>query len=135
MIDFENCIYTEIATRLRTKYGSDFYVAGEYVKAPPKFPAVYIIERYNAVNIQTQDSGSRENHANVMYEIYVFSNLTQGKKTQCKEIFKEIDEVLASLGFTRRFKEPIPNLEDSTIYQMIGRYSATISTDGIIYRG
>lgn len=134
MIDFENFIYNDIATTLRGKY-SDIYIAGEYVKAPPKFPAVYVIEKYNVANIGTQDSGSRENHANVMYEVYVFSNLTQGKKTQCKEIFNAIDEVFATLGFTRRLKEPIPNLEDSTIYQMVGRFTATISTDGIIFRG
>jgi len=31
-------------------------------------------------------------------------------------------------------KEPIPNIEDATIYRMVGRYTAVVSTDKVIYR-
>ena len=35
---------------------------------------------------------------------------------------------------SQEFKEPIPNLEDATIYRMVGRYTAVVSTDKEIYR-
>jgi len=38
------------------------------------------------------------------------------------------------LGFTRTLKESIPNLENATIYRMIGRYTAVVSADERIYR-
>jgi hypothetical protein len=83
---------------------------------------------------RTQDSGSLENHAGLMYEINVFSNLTVGKKTQAKSIFKDIDAVMAGLGFTRTVKTAIPNLENATIYRMVGRYKAVVSKDKTIFR-
>ena len=61
-----------------------------------------------------------------MYEINVFSNLMVGKKSQAKSIFKDIDAVMAGLGFTRTVKTAIPNLENATIYRMVGRYKACL---------
>ena len=78
-------------------------------------------------------AGGVENHAGLMYEVNVYSNKT-GKKSECKSIFKMIDEEFASMGFTRILKEPIPNIEDATIYRMVGRYTAVVSTDKVIYR-
>lgn len=118
---------------MREKFPS-ITVYGEYVKSPASFPAVMIEEKANSVYQKTQDSGNIENHASVMYEVNVYSNKQAGKKSECKAIFKVIDDEFAAMGFTRILKEPIPNLEDATIYRMVGRYTGIISTDKTIYR-
>lgn len=133
MIDIENEVFTAIATALRAKY-NPIGVYGEWVLSPTTFPAVIVEELDNYALERTQDSGSLENHAGVMYEVNVFSNLTTGKKSQAKRIFKDIDAVMAGLGFTRTVKTAIPNLENATIYRMVGRYKAVVSKDKTIFR-
>lgn len=133
MIDIENEVYNTIAEALREKF-DPISVYGEYVKSPATFPAVMIEEKSNSALERTQDSGSLENHASLMYEVNVYSNKQTGKKSECKAIFSLIDTEFQKLGFTRTTKEPIPNLDDATIYRMVGRYTAVVSTNRKIYR-
>lgn len=133
MIDIENEVFNTIATALRTEY-EKISVYGEYVKSPAVFPAVMIEEKSNSALVRTQDSGSLENHASLMYEVNVYSNKQVGKKSECKTIFSLIDAEFQKLGFTRTIKEPVSNLEDATIYRMVGRYTAVVSTNRKIYR-
>lgn len=133
MIDIENELFDRIATRLRSGF-DPISVYGEFVKSPASFPVVMIEEKANSSYQRTQDSGNLENHALLMYEVNVYSNKKVGKKSECKAIFKVIDDEFASMGFTRILKEPIPNIEDATIYRMVGRYTAVVSTDKVIYR-
>ena len=133
MIDFENDIFNTVATVVREQYPG-IYMVGEYVKTPPKFPFVSLVEMDNQSYQRTEDSGSSENHASVMYEVNIYSNKTIGKKTECKTIAATIDEQMLALGFARTMLQPIPNLDDATIYRMVGRYSAIISKNKVIYR-
>lgn len=133
MIDIENQIFGKISTALRAEF-NPIFVSGELVKAPATFPAVYIEEKANSAYQRTQDSGSLENHVSLMYEINVYSNKQVGKKSECKAIFAVIDNEFQKIGFTRIMKEPVANLEDGTIYRMVGRYTAVVSVGGIIFR-
>lgn len=133
MIDIETQVFSRIASKLRED-DPGMFVSGEYVKAPAVFPTVTVEEKANSAYQRTQDSGSLENHVSLMYEVNVYSNKQVGKKTQCKDLFKIIDLEFQKMGFTRIMKEPVPNLEDGTIYRMIGRYTAVVSTGGIIFR-
>ena len=133
MIDIENELFTEIATAVRTEFPGA-YVVGEYVNAPSKFPAVYIVEQDNTVNRAGRDSGCIENFADVMYQVDIFSNKNKGKKAECKSIAAFIDGMFAKFGFTRSFLNPVPNIDDGTIYRMTGRWIATVSKDNIICR-
>lgn len=133
MIDVENEVFNSVATEVRANY-PDIYMVGEYVKTPPKFPCVSLVEMDNSSYQRTEDTGSSENHASVMYEINIYSNKTVGKKAECKAIASLIDEQMLALGFARTMLQPIPNLDDATIYRMVGRYSAVISKDKIFFR-
>jgi hypothetical protein len=133
MIDIENEVFNHVSATLREKY-TGIYVVGEYVKTPPKFPCVSLVEMDNQTYQRTEDSGSSENHVSVMYEVNVYSNKTIGKKSECKEIAAIIDEQMLALGFARTMLQPIPNLDDATIYRMVGRYSAIISKDKLLFR-
>ena len=132
MIDIEVEIFNQISTVLRTAY-NPISVYGEFVKSPASFPAVMIEERSNTVLERTQ-TNNIENHARLMYEVNVYSNKQAGKKSECKKIFETIDNEFAELGFTRTMKEPVPNLENATIFRMVGRYTAVVSTDKVIFR-
>jgi len=133
VIDFENEVFGRIANKLREEFDS-ISIYGEPVGSPATFPAVIVVERGNSAYQRTQDSGSLENHASLMYEVAVYSNKRIGKKSECKAIFAVIDEEFQKLGFTRTMKEPVPNLLDSAIYRIVGRYEAVVSATGIIYR-
>lgn len=133
MIDAENEIFSAIAKSVKAVYPS-VSMSSEYVRTPSKFPFVSLIEMSNTAYDRTQTSGSLENHASLMYEVNVYSNKTSGKKSECKEIAALIDNELATLGFSRTMLQPIPNMDDVTIYRMTGRYTAVISKDKKLYR-
>lgn len=133
MIDIENAIFDTVATVVRGKF-PDSYMVGEYVKTPPKFPCISLVEMDNQSYQRTEDSGSSENHVSVMYEVNIYSNKAMGKKAECKEIAALIDEQMMALGFARTMLQPIPNGDDATIYRMVGRYSAIVSKNKVIYR-
>lgn len=133
MIDIENEIFTALATKLRSEF-STIYVTGEYVPAPPTFPAVSIIEIENDVFRRSADSGNLENHNVITYEVNVYSNKTTGKKSECKKVIKIIDTEFLRLGFTRHMLNPVVNVNDASIYRMIGRWMAIVSQDKKVYR-
>lgn len=133
MIDIENQVFSRIAARLRETF-TGIYVTGEYVKTPSSFPAVSLIEMDNVPLRRTQTSDSVENHAELMYELNVYSNKAAGKKTECKKIASVVDKEMAEMGFTRTMLNPIPNMDDATIYRILGRYKAVVSTENVLYR-
>lgn len=133
MIDIESAVFTRVAMKVRESF-PNIFMTGEYVNSPPSFPAASLVEMDNSTRADTVDSGSNENHVNVMYEVNVYSNKTVGKKTECKKIIALIDEEMLAMGFSRSTLTPIPNEYDSTIYRMVGRYSATISANNEIFR-
>ncbi|MDO4384906.1 MAG: hypothetical protein Q4E18_02785 [Clostridia bacterium] len=133
MIDIEKEIFTEIAQAVRAIY-QDAYVTGEYVRTPPSFPCVSVEEKDNATLRRTQTSAVLENHAVLMYEVNVYSNKEKGKKSECRALINVVDTTFQRLGFTRQMLNPIPNLEDATIYRIIARYKAVVDQSNVIYR-
>ena len=125
MIDCENEVYTRIARVLRDKFPG-INIAGEYVYAPSSFPHVSITQSDNSV-VSEQMTGSAE-MAQVMFEINIYSNKADGRKTECKSIAKVIDDVMFKMNFKRMALTPIPNMEDATIYRIVARYR--VMTDG-----
>ena len=133
MIDIEGIVFNTVATALRSEF-SGIFVAGEAVAAPSSFPAVTLVEEDNSIYQRSMDSSHTENHAQVMYAVNVYSNLSSGKKTQCKAIVAAIDNEMLGMGFVRTSNTPaaVPNA-DSSICRMVARYRAV--TDGtLIYR-
>lgn len=133
MINIEEELFSNIASRVRAVYPK-VYIVGEYVKSPPSFPCVSLIEMDNSVYERTQTSDGDENHSQLMYELNVYSNKSTGKKAECKAIVSIVDEIMLGYGFTRTMLQPIPNMDDATIYRMLARYTAVVSKDKEIYR-
>ena len=133
MINCESEIFDKVAKSVRSEY-PDVFMCGDSVRTPSRFPFVSLIEMSNTAYERTQTSGSLENHASVMYEVNIYSNKKSGKKSECKAIAALIDNEMATLGFSRTMLQPVPNMDDATIYRMTGRYTAVISKDKVIYR-
>lgn len=133
MIDAESEIFAHIAARVRATYPKVF-ITGEYVSAPSSFPCVSLVEVDNATLRSTQTQDAQENHAAVTYEVNIYSNKKTGKKAECKELAAFIDGLLAAWNFTRMMLEPLPNIQDATIYRMLGRYRAVIDKNHTIFR-
>lgn len=132
MINIESDVFGVVSKKTREKY-PNIYMSGEYVKSPPSFPATSLVEMDNSMYTYTQTSSDNENHASVMYEVNTYSNKTKGKKAECKEIMAFIDHEMSSLGFVRIMLQPIPNMDDATIYRMTARYKAVVSKNKTIY--
>lgn len=125
-------IFDPIATALREQFDG-IYVTGEYVDAPPQFPAVSIIEADNYLDFEKMSSKVDEEYSIVMYEVEVFTNLRSGKQKQAREILEFIDAILYDLNFTRLSAMPVPNMANTSIYRLVARYRA--ETDGTtLYR-
>lgn len=132
MIDLENDIYDYVAKALRAAHtGID--VAAEYVEMPAKFPHVSIVEADNRI-LERMRTNNIENAASVMYECNIYSNKASGKKSEAKAIANTLDDAMSGIGFTRTFREQIPNLRDATIYRIVCRYEAVIDKNFVIYQ-
>jgi len=125
LIDVENDVFSTVAETLRTAFPG-ISVYGEYIESPANFPAVTIVEADNRV-LTRMRTVKIENAASVMYEMNVYSNKASSRKEQAKAIATAADEVFESLGFTRTFREQIPNLKDATIYRIVCRYEAVVA--------
>lgn len=132
MIDIEKEVFMKVATALREQFPK-ITVENVTTYSPSKFPFVCIEEADNYTHTPSQDSGSNENHAIVMYEVNIYSNKASGKKAECKAILAVVDEVMIGLGFTRNTAQPFDS-DNATKHRIFARYSAVVSKNHVIYR-
>ena len=132
MIDVENQIFTKVYDALAaTEWDVD--CKSDLSQIPSHFPCVYIVEADNYTHTASIDSASNENNVNVMYEVHCYANDAQGKKSKCKAVYAVVDETLLNLGFTRLSRTSLTQ-NDATVYRLVGRYTAVISKNNVIYR-
>ena len=133
MIDFENEIFTAVATAVRSAHAGTT-VKGEYVRSPATFPTVALAEIDN-VNVDTlADSSREEKYAGLGYRLQVFSNKEGGRKSEAKAIFKTADDILCGMGFRRRTYSTTPEIYNSTIFSITATYEGIADANGVIYQ-
>jgi len=133
VIDISNELYSEIAAGVRAQFPAVF-ITGTANPAPPSFPTASIAEISNTTYTRTLDSSNRENHARLMWEINVYSNLASGARAQCREIMRVIDELFIFRNFTRSFSEFVGNA-DRGVTRLAARYTAIVDREKRLYRG
>ena len=131
MIDFENRIYSGLKNALANSSIGNISMSTELSASPSSFPHISVSEADNSVYDKTIDSGSNENHVKVMYEINIYSNKQNARKTEVKKIFNEVDNYMINLGFLRISKVPIGT---KSLFRMVARYQGIISKNFEIYR-
>lgn len=132
MIDLENDLFDYVAKALRAAH-SGIFVSGEFVEVPARFPAVTIVEADNRV-LTRMRTNNIENAITSMVEVNIYSNKASGKKSEAKAIANTADAAFTGIGYTRTFREQVPNLKDSTIYRIVCRYEAVIDKNFVIYQ-
>lgn len=131
MIDLESDIYDYVAKALRAAHrGID--VKAEYVELPAKLPHVSIVEADNRI-LSRMRTNNIENAVTVMYQANIYSNKVATRKSEAKAIANTLDEAFTEIGFTRTFRQQVPNLNDATIYRIVCRYEAVIDKNFVIY--
>jgi hypothetical protein len=132
MIDIESTVFDRVATALRDEFDGIFLTSRE-IDSPPQFPAVCLYEASNTVYESSQTAQCRENHASLMYQCSVYSNLDGGGAGQAKKIAARIDDIMQEIGFIRIFGEPVGNLADATIARYTMRFKGVVGSDYRIY--
>ena len=133
MIDYQNEIFTKVATTVRAKHEGTS-ITGEYTRSPSKLPAVTLDETENVSVGNLIDSSNVEKFSGITYRLQVFSNKTNGKKAEARSIFATADTVMLGLGFYRVTYTTTPEIYDSTIYSIMATYEAIVDANGVLYR-
>lgn len=125
MIDIESKVFNAVYTACRAIH-SGCVVSGEYVLRAAQYPFIEFVQIDNYVHDPSVTLDRLENHAHVVFEANVYSNLMNGKKSQAKQFMQAIDGVMSGYGFKRIMISQIPNI-DSTICRMTGRWEGIVS--------
>lgn len=131
--DIEAEVFDHVAGILGDRYDG-ISVYSEYVHAPESFPSVSIVEADNSAFLPALDSEG-SHHAQLMYDVNVYSNLLVGRKQQAKDIMQTVDAAMQQLGFVRLSRQPLtlPNAE-SSIYRMEARYRTVVDENKRLLR-
>ena len=122
MIDYEDEIFSAVASATREKFPGAYVVGTELISTPPNFPAVSIVQSNNSARTEYSTFESLENVIREDYKVEVYSNLITGKEAQTKAITACVSDVFAELGYERTFCEVVAN-GDSTINRRISRFT------------
>ena len=133
MLDFNNEIFTNVATAVRSNH-TGANVTGEYTRIPSKFPAVNLDEIQNVMVDRLEDSSNEEKFAGVTYRLRVSSNKLSGKKSEARSIFATADAEMRRMGFRRVTYTTTPEIYDSTVYEITATYEAVVSAAGYVYK-
>lgn len=131
MIDIFNELYTLFVDTLLA-YDNKIETGGVYTNAPSKYPFASLEEIDNAVYELTSDSCDIENHAEVEYEVNIYTQ-NKLKKSKGDGIAQVVDNLFKSLGFIRMSRNVLQS-QDETTYRIILRYRGVVSKEKVIYR-
>ena len=122
MNDKENEIYTNIHDAI-IKVFPNASVTNVYLRVPPSFPHVSVIQSDTYEPKAYVDSSSTEKVTALTFQIDIYSDDDNRKKTICKLLSQIVDEKMKSMNFRRIMLNPIMNLADSTIYRITAIYT------------
>ena len=122
MHDKENEIYTNIHDAI-IKVFPNASVTNVYLRVPPSFPHVSVVQTDSYEPKSYVDSSSTEKVTALSFQIDIYSDDDNRKKTICKLLSQIVDEKMKSMNFRRIMLKPIMNLADSTIYRITAIYT------------
>lgn len=132
MIDIEDDVI-DILTEELENACPGITVASDESRVPEEFPFVCIHQIDDYTFTETRDSSNPENHIVSTFEVTIYSNASVGKKTECKRIFKIIDDRFLNWNFSR-ISKAYTTRNNGTQGFMAARYQAVVSQNKTIYR-
>lgn len=131
MVNSEQIVYDLLNDALE-----DILITTDANLTPAVFPCITIEEVDNFVPTNYMDGDNNDNFSAVavQIDIYTMSKANGGgKKTEAREIFSQVDQVLMNAGFRRTMTSPV-SFAENTKFRLTIRYNALISNDLTIYR-
>lgn len=93
-------------------------------------PAAGLWEMDNATYRQFQTSTPVENFSIITYQLEVYAKT----KSECRSVFKAIDERMISMNFERISAQYLTYPDNSHVVRYVARYEAVVDQEGNIYR-
>ena len=109
-------------------------VQDAYVPFTAAFPCVTVQEIDNNTSTHVIGSRDKENAARITYQIEVFSNLQDGKRSECRKIMSAISDALILRNFDRILMNAVPNYTDASIYRLTARFQVIADPQNKTYR-
>jgi len=129
MIDYEVKIFNNVY-EVASKHVAAKRFLSTQVLDYTKLPAASLYEIDNRTLREKQSSTPIENYAKITYQLDVVA----GTKSECRKIYKAIDDRMVSLNFTRNFSQCIVYPDNSKVVRYVARYEANVDADGNLYR-
>lgn len=106
----------------------------EVVDAPSVFPHIEIVQSESITDTSGQTNEFAENRANLTFDITVYSNLKEGKRSQCREIMNHIDNYVQRMNFSRQTMTFLPNMMNHSYARLFAKYTVKADENNF-YRG
>ena len=129
-MDIENEIITVVMKSFKeNKDFKDIPIISDSDITPTTFPCIYF---YQADSYDSSDkhTASREEKGNiVLFEAFVYSNTANKAKSECKNIFKVLNDVMRIEGFHKMTETPLTPQANTVKAIRFARYKAEASAD------
>lgn len=132
MFDIQKEIYTTVANAVSESY-STCRITNSFVYAPAQFPCVAIVLSDSGMTYQMRDSSGNDNFRDITLTVDVYSNKTNGKKTEAESIMQIIIDTLFPLNFNMVSCKPFSDLNNAQNYRITATFTATVDVNGNIY--
>lgn len=132
MNSIENELYTELRELMKIS-NPECHLTSETLVSTKKLPLIEFHEMDNYTAIHLLDTSNKEKFSEVLFEVNVYSNKLNGKKTECKNLLKIVDSFMIARNFIRTFKRELPTL-DTNIYRITAHYRAIVDHNNKLYR-
>lgn len=133
MFNIQKEIFTKVANEVLASYPA-CRITNAFVYAPAEFPAVAIVLSDDDMTDNTRDSSKADNYRDITVTVDVYSNKADGKKTEAEVIAQIVIDTLTPLNFDMRSCRPLSNLNNATTYRITATFTATVDSNGIIYK-
>ena len=132
MFNIEREIFTTVANEVLTSYPA-CRIVNAFIYAPDAFTTVSIVMSDDGTNYRMRDSSKTDNFHDITLIIDVYTNKTDGKKTEAESIMQIIKDKLFSLNFNMVSCKPNSNISNAQNYRITATFTSTVDADGTIY--
>ena len=130
MIDYQNQIYTAIATGLRESVDG-ITVTGSVSDDAPSFPCVQIEETNN---VPIEIDNHEPYYAALTYRIRIWTNSGSSRIADARKILSVVDSIVEPMNFTRRTYVPQNGLYNNSAYRIDTTYAVAVDADGRLHK-
>lgn len=125
-------IYTDVTNAVLASYPT-CTIRNSFVYAPDAFPFASIVMSGDGNTQNTRDSSDVDKYNDITATVDIYTNKTDGKKTQAEDIMGIINKKFFSLNFKLVSCKPNSNISNAQIYRLSATFTATVDCYGNIY--